>query len=181
MTLNIVYFHGYGSSPTTSKVEVLRGALNVPVFAFPANIDPEIAIAEVSHNIDMLLLDDMHAYDSFLFIGTSLGGWLASKLGQMYNIPAIIINPSVNPKEGLLKYGVDQQICNKYDVMQFSKNNAYFFAENDIVIPNEDTRKMLIEMGIEVYVDPEADHRFSGVPFNRVIEYVKNNSLVAQR
>lgn len=174
MTLNIIYFHGYGSSPSTSKVEVLKQSLKVPVFAFPANIDPEISIKEVSNSIDMLLLDNMHCDDRFLFIGTSLGAWLASKLGKMYDIPVIAINPSVNPKEGLRKYGVDEQICNKYDAIEFSKNNVYFFAENDIVIPNEDTRKMLIDMGIEVHVDSEADHRFSGASFDRVVDYIKN-------
>lgn len=173
MSLNIVYFHGYNSSPTSAKVMTLREALGVPVYAFPADIDPEVAIPLIEHNIDMMLLDNMHSDDTFLFVGTSLGGWMASKMAEKYNIPAIIINPSVTPSQTLQKYGVPEEICAKYDPLIVSPNNTYFFAEHDEVIDNTILRQLWAARGIEVYVDPEATHRFDGPPFQRVIDRIK--------
>ncbi len=170
--INVVYFHGYGSSPNSDKVDALRNKLKVPVFAFPANIDPEIAIREVSDSIDMLLLEDMHAPDRMLFVGTSLGGWLASELGNLYDIPVVVINPSYEPFNSLKKYGVDEDICNKYTPLKLSKKNTYFFAENDTVIDNVEFRQSLINQGYRVYIDPDANHSFSGKPFERVVEYI---------
>lgn len=175
MSLIIVYFHGYGSSPKSDKVSVLREALGVPVFAFPANIDPDIACREIEFNIDMMLLDNMHARDQVLFVGTSLGGWMASKMASKYRVPAIIINPSVTPKSSLVKYGVSQEICDKYEDLTISPHNTYFVAENDEVIDSSVLRRMvsMAPESVELYIDSDADHRFNGAPFDRVVKYIE--------
>lgn len=174
MSLIIVYFHGYGSSPNSDKVEVLRSSFDSPVFSFPINIDPDKAIADLSHRIDMMLLEDMHADDKVVFVGTSMGGWMASEMGKKYNIPAIVINPAWDPSDVLAKLGVDESICSKYDLMSLSDKNAYFFADHDELIDNHELRVLLSEAGHEVYVDPEGDHRFGGEPFKRVVKYIKS-------
>ena len=104
-TVSIVYFHGYGSSPNSDKVAALRAGLKdrAKVYAYPADIDPEIAKAELTREIDSMLAGHRNAatQDSVIFIGTSLGGWWASELGESYGIPAIVINPSCNPTSSL--------------------------------------------------------------------------------
>lgn len=177
MSLTIVYFHGYGSSPVSDKVTTLRESLGVPVYAFPADIDPDEATKLIEYNIDMMLLDNMHAETNILFVGTSLGGWMASKMAEKYKVPAIIINPSVTPKTSLLKYGVDPSVCAKYNDMIVSPNNVYFFAENDEVIDNSILRKAWKDRGIQVHIDPEANHRYNGKPFERVIEYIRKKFM----
>ena len=176
--LNVVYFHGYGSSANTPKVRVLRNSLNVPVFAFDANTDPEIAIKEVGFNIDMLLMEDLHAPIQTIFVGTSLGGWLASEMGAKYGIPVIAINPSFDPKNSLKKYDLAEGILNKYTAIKLSKKNVYFFAEHDSVIDNTVFRQELIDQGYEVYIDSDADHQYLGKSFDKVIEYIKKSYMV---
>lgn len=171
--LTIVYFHGYGSSPNTPKVKLLRDRLKVPVFAFPADIDPDKAKPLIEYNIDMMLLDNMHSADHVLFVGTSLGGWMASEMAAKYDIPAIVINPSCIPSTSLDKYGVPIEIAAKYLPIKIAKKNVYFFAENDEVLDNQDIIKYLKMNDYEVYVDPEGDHQFAGKPFERVIEYIE--------
>lgn len=175
MSLIVVYFHGYGSSPNSQKVTALREALKTPVYCFPADIDPEKAIEEVGYNIDMVLLEDMHANDRMLFVGTSLGGWLASKMGALYNVPAIIINPSATPRESLKKYGIDAAILEKYDDLVVSDKNAYFFAHKDEVIDHTPTRQLLADRGMVYHVALDTDHRYQGPAFHRVIDYIKTN------
>jgi predicted esterase YcpF (UPF0227 family) len=172
--LMVVYFHGYGSSPIGNKVMQLRQELNVPVYAFPAAVDPEGAEREVGYNIDMVLMDNLHAPVNMLFVGTFLGGWLASKMSAVYNVPAIIINPPASPCASLRKDGVPEDICAKYDDLVVSDKNAYFFAQNDGVIDHSNLLAQLRDHP-NVFIDPEADHWFTGDPFGRVIEYIKKN------
>lgn len=177
MSLTIVYFHGYGSSPLSDKVTTLRNSLGVSVFAFPADIDPDIAKPLIEFNIDMMLLDNMHSDDTVLFVGTSLGGWMAAEMAVKYDVPAIIINPACNPRETLRKYGVSDTILSKYSPIKFSKKHRYFFAENDEVIGSTDTVSYLRNLGYSVFVDPEGDHRFNGSSFVKVIDYIKKEYL----
>lgn len=175
MSLIVVYFHGYGSSPNSQKVLTLREQLNCPVYCFPADVDPQKAVDLISYNIDLVLLEDMHKDDQLLFIGTSLGGWLASKMAAMYKVPAIIINPSTNPRESLKKYGVAPAILEKYDELVLSDKNTYFFADKDEVIDHTAIRKELTDKGIMFNVAFDADHRYQGPAFDRVIQHIKNN------
>ena len=177
MKLIVVYFHGYGSSPASDKVNVLRERLKVPVHAFPQDIDLDVATPLIMHNIDMVLADKQHGESNVLFVGTSLGGWMASEMGAMYRIPAIVINPSCDPATSLSKYGVPQHIRSKYDRIKFSPNNTYFFAANDEVIDNSNVVTDLLRWKYDVHVDFEGDHRFNGRPFDRVIDTIKQKYL----
>lgn len=173
MSLKIVYFHGYGSSVKSDKVRQLSNLLDCTVHAFPVDVDPQVAWDELTHYIDMLLLEDMHVDDQLVFVGTSLGGWVASELGLLYDIPAVVINPSCNPAYSLLKYGVDSKVRRKYSPIKFSHKNVYFFAEQDEVIVNSETVHFLQQHDYEVYVVPGASHRFDGEPIRKVAEVIR--------
>lgn len=97
-TMNtIIYFHGLDSSPNTEKVKWLKERFpNDRVLAFSANINPTIAMWEVGNAILLSLVDD-HSDDKLIFIGTSLGAWLANELSNDFECRAILINPSYNP------------------------------------------------------------------------------------
>lgn len=177
MSLFIVYFHGYGSSPKTDKVSILRERLNVPVFCFPADIDPVKAKKMIEYNIDQVLLENKYRNSKMVFVGTSLGGWMASEMAKKYNVPAIVINPSCNPGVSLEKYGISEEIRKHYSIIEFSKNNTYFFAENDEVIDNKEIIKELQLLCYEVYIDKKADHRYNGEAFEQVIKYIEKNYL----
>lgn len=169
----VIYFHGYGSNANSDKVKALKDGLGCNVLAFDIDIDPVKAEAYLCQKIDDLLLTDMHRNDKFIFVGTSLGGWMASKLGVKYKIPAVIINPSCDPVANLAKYFVARDTRLLYSDIVFSTDNIYFFSEYDAVIPNYDVRDMLMKSGFEVHIVGDSDHRFGGWAFLKVIDRIK--------
>lgn len=174
MSTIIIYFHGYNSSPNSDKVERLRQIPDSIVHAFPASVDPDVAIDSVGNEILNVLLDRIHTDDQIVFVGTSLGGWLASKLATMYDVPAILINPSFNPAITLERYDVPVEVRNRYKpIVPRMFKDVYFFAEQDDVIPNEEMRGALRMLGGTVFVDKTADHRFNGEPFEEVCKYIE--------
>ena len=174
MQLIVVYFHGYGSNRNTSKVGLLRAGLpGANVHSFDIDIDPEIAQRNLETHIDSILLDNMHARENVIFVGTSLGAWWALKMARLYRTRAIAINPSAHPSVSLRKYGMPEAVCAKYADLALEKDNVLFFAERDEVIDHAETMRRAEELGCEVYINPHADHRFAAPHFNQIIDYIK--------
>ena len=169
----VVYFHGYKGSIENAKVERLKLEKNLKVFAFPIDIDPILAEVQVCSGIDSILVDNMHTKDDLVFVGTSLGAWLAAELAMKYDCKAILINPSNAPQVSLKKFDLPLELLKKYGNIKESKKFSYFFVENDNVIPNHDYRNVLKLIGAKVFVIEDADHRFEGKAFEHVVEYIK--------
>lgn len=167
----IVYCHGYGSSANSSKLKALKDA-GFNAYCFDASVDPVEANLYLTNKIDNLLIDHLNQDIELVFVGTSLGGWTASRLSKMYGAKAVIINPSVDPANSLLKYGVPNEICDLYHVFAPYEGHKYFFAEHDEVIDNTVFRENLTVAGFNVTVVPGADHRFDK-HFDLVIDYLK--------
>ena len=90
----IFYFHGFASSSNSWKVQHLKKYLeeytNVTMTAPTLPVNPEEIIA----------LFDRHRVENGnprLVIGSSLGGFYARYAAACYDIPAVLINPSVTP------------------------------------------------------------------------------------
>lgn len=167
----IVYCHGYGSSPESDKLLQLKDA-GFDAYCFQADIDPDIAHKSICDKIDSMLLDYLHQDIKLIFVGTSLGGWMASNLADCYSADAIIINPSHDPKESLAKYGVSEEIRNKYTPLVANRHYVYFFGENDEVIDHSLFTETLVGK-CRWFSYKGADHRFKG-HFHHVIDYLKS-------
>lgn len=166
----IVYFHGFNSSPLTDKVQQLRTLLpNDYIYSFLADIDPEIAIKNVGNDIDSALLNHLNEDIEIIFIGTSLGGWLAAKLADLYGVKAILINPVFNPTKSLEKYGVDKEIREKYEVLTISPKYQYFLAKHDEVIDHKELIEVLNSKSIPYDLNEYATHRYDGIAFDDTI------------
>ena len=75
-----------------------------------------------------------HPNLEIIFIGTSLGAWYAAELADKYKVKAILINPSYNPRQSLLKYEIEENIRNKYSPIKWLNDAIYYIAKNDEVI-----------------------------------------------
>lgn len=165
----VVYFHGFGSSAQTDKVQMLRDA-GFETHAWDINVDPMLSLPELTENIDSMLLDDMHEECQLFFVGTSLGAWYASNLAHMYGVNAVLINPCYNPKESLAKYDVDQYILDDYLIdIHFAPHQKVFIGSEDTVIDFSGVDFC----GADVTVVDGADHRFNK-EFGLVIDYIKD-------
>lgn len=167
----VVYCHGYGSSPDSAKVSYLRETFD-RVIAVSLDIDPDVAMASLEEAYLDYCLEDPHSEDSVVVVGTSLGAWHAARFAVKYDKRAILINPSFNPGVSLAKYGVSEEMLEKYSPMPIPVYSEFYFSEEDDVIPNEEIRLTFETMGYPVTVVPGASHRFDGEHFKKAIESV---------
>lgn len=94
MPTQLIYIHGFNSSPLSLKAGQLRqhvkqlglaSQLSVPALPFP----PDAAMQQLQQLIEQ--------YQDVALVGSSLGGFYASWLAQQYDLKAVLINPAVNP------------------------------------------------------------------------------------
>lgn len=159
----IVYCHGYGSSSKTDKVERLRAVENSEVVAFDINIDPDVSVLYLMNTItDYMLTARMHEEAELVFVGTSLGAWYANILGNVFRVKTVLINPCYDPKNMLVKYGVDKEILNKYSSMIPNDFSEIIIAADDEVIDYSN-------FGYEANFVSAGDHRFNGPEFEKYV------------
>lgn len=98
----IVYLHGFNSSPQSTKARQTADwiAQHAPQHSFqcPAlRPYPD----EARQQLDALVRD---AEADVWLVGSSLGGFYATWLAECYDLPAVLINPSVHPYHTLRDY-----------------------------------------------------------------------------
>jgi predicted esterase YcpF (UPF0227 family) len=95
--VKIVYFHGYGSNALTDKVTGLKAAgYDVVAPNIPVMFDDAVTYLDT-------FIRDLGDVD-LLFVGTSLGGYWASMMGDKFIVPVVLINPSCSPSDTLKRY-----------------------------------------------------------------------------
>lgn len=96
----ILYLHGFRSSPRSFKARVVQKALED---AGRANelICPQLPASPKEAMALALLLAERYAPDNLSIIGSSLGGFYATWLAERLDVPAVLLNPSVNPLKNL--------------------------------------------------------------------------------
>ena len=96
--MKILYLHGYGSKfdPDSTKIGVLKtlGQVSGP------NLDYGEGQQAVFDAV--LAFVDNDRYD--LVVGTSMGGWLASHVCRLLQVPFVALNPAITPSRTLKKY-----------------------------------------------------------------------------
>jgi hypothetical protein len=180
----IIYFHGYGSSPATDKVTVLKEHFS-EVYAFPIDINPAISLPYLEEQIEKIFDDTVNLDTDLIFVGTSLGAWYAGRLAKKYYSPAVLINPCYSFKEVKIELDIPEKIKNVYDERGFIYPvfSKFFIDPEDEVInmaPLIESLKQESVMDMLQYepcYTPGATHRFNGEPFERVIEFIKNETF----
>ncbi len=100
----IFYFHGFASSGNSWKIGELKKHLpNETIIAPTLPVDPE----EVVGFFERVVAENGKPA---LLIGSSLGGFYAYYAAARFNIPAVLINPSITPWITLQDYiGINQR------------------------------------------------------------------------
>jgi len=105
---NILYIHGFNSSPYSLKAEQTRQYFcdNFPEVNF---VCPQLAtspneailqlegILESSINSELSTSSEPSNNDTWSLIGSSLGGYFANYLANKYQLHAVLINPAIKP------------------------------------------------------------------------------------
>lgn len=166
----LFYFHGFGSSKESDKVQRLKD-MGYEVYAWDIDIDPSVSLPYLMSKLDDWIIDNWNRDTAdMVFVGSSLGGWYANKLGYIYNCKTVLINPSLNPKESLKKFNVDSSILERYDEAFLSTLDSVIYAEDDEVIkPNVEKIEREAQFSI---MYSTGGHRFNGPQFERAIREI---------
>ena len=99
----LFYLHGFNSSPQSHKAQVLEKYLrergleaHYACPALPTLANDALALCEE--------LMARHAGQPVCLLGSSLGGYYATVLAEQHGAKAVLINPAIDPHEGLRTY-----------------------------------------------------------------------------
>lgn len=101
----LLYLHGFNSSPQSMKAQEMQNYLqqkrpDVQFICPQLAATPAVAWAQISDICDALV----QAGAQFGVAGSSLGGFLATRVAEIYGVRAVVINPAVNPQILLKDY-----------------------------------------------------------------------------
>ncbi|GAA6172184.1 esterase [Colwellia sp. KU-HH00111] len=117
MQTNILFIHGFNSSPLSHKAELTRQYFQqyYPSINFicpQLATSPKAAILQLESIIEdatPLGTHDGPKATQWLLIGSSLGGYFASYLANTYQLAVVLINPAIKPYELLEDYIGEQK------------------------------------------------------------------------
>ncbi len=98
----VVYLHGFRSSPRSSKAVLTEGAVKaLSTLANPIEWYCPQLLASPKDSMDMVIhYIEASTHDRLVVIGSSLGGYYANYLAEMFSCKAVALNPAVRaPKE----------------------------------------------------------------------------------
>jgi len=103
MKKNILYIHGFNSSPLSIKAEQTRRYL-AEHFPDVGYYCPQLATtpAEAINQLEQVIEQEPHS--AWYLIGSSLGGYFSNYLAEKFNCLAVLVNPAIKPYELLHDY-----------------------------------------------------------------------------
>jgi len=160
MVKRVIYIHGFNSSEKSYKAQQFASwiAVSFPNIEYVTprlHYDPRVAMTQLIQLIDK----------NTVLLGSSLGGYYAIYLSQLYNIRAVVINPAIKPYELLADYLGSQY--NPYLDLQYELTLDHVEALKSLfieVLSQPDKIMLLQQMGDEV------------LPFSQAIEYFKQST-----
>ncbi len=141
MQQNVLYVHGFNSSPLSLKAEQTRQYLSkqypeVNFYCPQLVTTPDGAITQLED-----IIHKRKNNTRWYLIGSSLGGYFASYLSEKYNLPAALVNPAVKPYELLGEY-IGEQV-NPYTqiVYQVTRGHIQQLKNIEQAAPSIDSKQ----------------------------------------
>ena len=130
MKQNILYIHGFNSSPLSLKAEQTRQYFQHyhPEINFVCpqlENSPNEAVLQLENILTSSIENNTQDNNDWLLMGSSLGGYFAHYLANKFQLPAVMINPAIKPFELMEDYLGEQ--TNPYT------NSVYHVTEQYMV------------------------------------------------
>lgn len=152
MVSKILYLHGFGSAvnPNSEKVKALE------------SIGKVVAIAPDYTKGVHVVFDEVYSFAVHhkvnLIVGTSMGAYFSSRLGQVMELPHVMINPSHTPSKTLTAY-IGKNIDHY--------GNEYCLSENIVAhwpdMTVSERGLMILDMGDEILNSKETYEKFKNI------------------
>ncbi|MGL1958724.1 MAG: esterase YqiA [Colwellia sp.] len=188
---NILYIHGFNSSPLSTKAEQTKNFLieNYPTIGFfcpQLASSPDAAIAQLTK----IIAENNHSTTQWLLMGSSLGGYFSCYLAEKYHLSAVLINPAIKPFELLEDYIGEQinpythevyQVTNEHmlqlkAIEQIAPTVTHYRKKNYLVMVQTGDEVLDYQQAVEKYkycqliVQEGGDHSFVG--FNQQLPII---------
>lgn len=116
-----VYLHGFKSSPLSTKAQLTKAAIEERIQAGESIAwhcpqlppSPRQAIQMVKEHIER------QTFSTLSFMGSSLGGYYATYLGELFDSKVSLLNPAIEPARDLEKYIGEQKSWHQDEVFHF--------------------------------------------------------------
>jgi predicted esterase YcpF (UPF0227 family) len=158
----LLYLHGFNSSPQSKKaIETGRWMqLNAPDIEFCCpQLSPYAATA--MHTLSALI--EAYLPQPVYLVGSSMGGFFATCLSEQYNLPAVLINPAVNPGSGLHSWLGENSNFITGEPWIFEPRHIQEYSDiNPQHIKRLENYKLLLQTGDEVLDYRHAQKRYKG-------------------
>jgi len=176
--IEIIFFHGYGSSGETSETGKMLvehyGKENVHCLSYDYK-NAEDAVDNLSAQIRKIVLNN----PEILLVGISLGGFWANYFSEKYGLQAVLINPALEPTETLKKYSESQASTYKSFNTTLTQGipKAIILGKQDDIVPYTSYLERL-KNSYMVFIDDNMGHRVDNPKsMFRLIDYMNNTIL----
>ncbi|PKI12834.1 YqiA/YcfP family alpha/beta fold hydrolase [Colwellia sp. 12G3] len=160
MKKNILYIHGFNSSPLSLKAEQTRRYLannfpDVGFFCPQLATTPAKAITQLEQLIEKHRSKVNGSNAQWHLIGSSLGGYFASYLSTKYSSLTVLVNPAIRPYELLHDYIGEQVNPYTEEVYQVTEDHIQQLKALEQTAPAIDGNEknnylVMVQMGDEV-------------------------------
>lgn len=145
----LLYIHGFNSSEKSEKVAILQAEAAAQgkadcILSPRLSWQPSQAIAQLK------VLIEGHLEQGVSLVGSSLGGFYARYLADLYNINAVLINPAVEAPKLLLNHLGEQ--VNPYTNERYVLTLEHLeeLKRIDVASPNGQLFWLMVQEGDEV-------------------------------
>ncbi|BBG66761.1 putative esterase, FIGfam005057 [Hydrogenimonas sp.] len=154
----IIYIHGFASSGRGDKALTIRRYFKKEAVAPSISYIPDLAMDTLKQ-----LVESFSQREQVSLIGSSLGGFYAACLSEMYDLPAVLINPSTEPHITLASH--TGPVTNFYDLSSFEWSERHV-KELERLRPESISKPenfmLLLQKGDETLDYRVARERFQG-------------------
>ncbi len=150
MKKNILYLHGFNSSPQSMKA-VLTQQYFQQHFPEVNFYSPQIASTPKAAIAQLTALIEQQGTALWHFIGSSLGGFFATYLNEKYQSKAVLINPAVKPYLLLQDYlgeHINPYTQERYQVSEYFIDDLKTLEQNQLAQKNN--YFVMVQTGDEV-------------------------------
>ena len=159
----IIYLHGFLSSPASIKAQAVKAYLQTqePAICFHC---PHLTPYPRECQSELETLMEFLQPEPLWLIGSSLGGFWATWLAEQHNLPAVLINPAVQPWNFMPAYlGVDLKGYHTDDSYRLEPSHVDEIRAVDCPqITRPDNYWLLVQTGDETLDYREAVERYQG-------------------
>ena len=166
----LLYLHGFNSSPESKKaLQTQRwyadnaADINFVCPALPPFADRAMGMLRslVETQIEGQL--EGQPPEPVYLIGSSMGGFFATRLAEQYGLRAVLINPAVSPGRGLDKWLGENRNYTTDEKWVFEPQHiAEYIALDPGDIKDKSHYKVLLQTGDEVLDYRDAQRRYQG-------------------